>query len=314
MAKLNQKSITSIIFLTLGGLFLLIAILGRFIFNPGTLMYELSVESIGKFFDIIDFFETKLPAIVETLAIIVFLWLLGKAIGLLLKLFSLEGKKSKTIANIVSSTIKYGLLLIGAFLVLSAWGVETPTLLASLGILGLAISFGAQNLIEDILAGLFIIFEDQFEINDIIQIDGFRGKVTEIGLRTTKFEDVNGDIKIINNSDIRGAINTTNKLSPAICDVSVSYGANLKEVEDIIKANLERIKKNVPNIKEGPFYFGVESLAESAVVLRVYSKCDEENKYSVRRQLNREMKLIFDENNIEIPFNQIVVHQIKEGQ
>jgi small conductance mechanosensitive channel len=314
MGKLNKQSITSIVFLSLGGLFLLIAILGRFIFNPGTLMYELSVESIGKFFDIIDFFETKLPAIVETLAIIVFLWLLGKAIAFILKLISVEGKKSKTIANIISSTIKYGLLLIGAFLVLSAWGVETPTLLASLGILGLAISFGAQNLIEDILAGLFIIFEDQFEINDIIQIDGFRGKVTEIGLRTTKFEDVNGDIKIINNSDIRGAINTTNKLSPAICDISVSYGANLKAVEDVIKANLDRIKKNIPHIIEGPFYFGVESLAESSVVLRIYSKCDEENKYSVRRQLNREMKLIFDENNIEIPFNQIVVHQVKEGQ
>ncbi len=313
MGKLNKQSITSIVFLSLGGLFLLIAILGRFIFNPGTLMYELSVESIGKFFDIIDFFETKLPAIVETLAIIVFLWLLGKAIGFILKLISVEGKKSKTIANIISSTIKYGLLLIGAFLVLSAWGVETPTLLASLGILGLAISFGAQNLIEDILAGLFIIFEDQFEINDIIQIDGFRGKVTEIGLRTTKFEDVNGDIKIINNSDIRGAINTTNKLSPAICDISVSYGANLKAVEDVIKANLDRIKKNIPHIIEGPFYFGVESLAESSVVLRIYSKCDEENKYSVRRQLNREMKLIFDENNIEIPFNQIVVHQSKEA-
>ena len=81
----------------------------------------------------------------------------------------------------------------------------------------------------------------------------------------------------------------------------------------MIKANLDRIKKNIPHIIEGPFYFGVESLAESKVVLRIYSKCDEENKYSVRRQLNREMKLIFDENNIKIPFNQIVVHQSKEA-
>ena len=103
-----------------------------------------------------------------------------EVIMFILKLISVEGKKSKTIANIISSTIKYGLLLIGAFLVLSAWGVETPTLLASLGILGLAISFGAQNLIEDILAGLFITFEDQFEINDIIQIDGLEEKLQRL--------------------------------------------------------------------------------------------------------------------------------------
>lgn len=313
MDKLNKKSIMTIIFVGLGFMFLIVSMLGRFIFSPGTLLHELSVESIGKFFDFIRFFETRLSAIVETLSIIVFLWLVSKGLILLIKILGPKSKKSQTILNLITSTIKYGTLMIGLFLVLSAWGVETPTLLASLGILGLAVSFGAQNLIEDILAGLFIIFEDQFEINDIIQIDNFRGKVVEIGLRTTKFEDVNGDVKIINNSDIRGAINTTNKLSPAICDISVSYDANLKQVEDVIKQNLNRIKDNIPNIKEGPYYYGVESLAESSVVLRIYAKCNEEHKYNVRRQLNREMKLIFDENNIVIPFNQIVVHQSKEA-
>ena len=172
--------------------------------------------------------------------------------------------------------------------------------------------FGAQSLVEDMLSGLFIIFEDQFEINHIIQIGDFRGRVTDIGVRVTKFEDVNGDIKIINNSDIRGAINTTNKLSPAICDVSVSYGANLKSIEEVIKANLYKIKENFPNIKEGPFYYGVQELGVFGVLLRNYAKCEELDKYGVRRQLNREIKLIFDENNIEIPFNQIVVHQAKE--
>lgn len=252
--KLNKKQITTIVFGSLAGVFLILAILGKYIFKPGTLLYEISADNIGKFFGVVDFFENNIPNIVETVAVIVFLWVVSKLSELLLKVVTLKGKKSRTIANLLASMIKYGVLIVGAFLVLSAWGVSTPTLLASLGILGLALTFGAQSLVEDILSGLFIIFEDQFEINDIIQIGDFRGRVTDIGVRVTKFEDVNGDIKIINNSDIRGAINTTNKLSPAICDVSVSYGANLKSIEEVIKANLHKIKENIPNIKEGPFY------------------------------------------------------------
>lgn len=310
--KLNKKQITTIVFGSLAGIFLLLAILGKYIFKPGTLLYELSADNIGKFFGIVDFFENNVPNIVETIAVVVFLWVISKVFELVLKLITLRGKKSRTIANLLASMIKYGVLIVGAFLILSAWGVQTPTLLASLGILGLALTFGAQSLVEDILAGLFIIFEDQFEINDIIQIGDFRGRVIDIGVRVTKFEDINGDIKIINNSDIRGAINTTNKLSPAICDVSVSYGANLKDIEEVIKKNLHRLKEAIPHIKEGPFYYGVQELGASGVVLRIYAKCDENDKYGVRRQLNREIKLIFDENNIEIPFNQIVVHQAKE--
>lgn len=94
--------------------------------------------------------------------------------------------------------------------------------------------------------------------------------------------------------------------------MSVSYSANLKDIEEVIKANLNRLKDAIPNIKEGPFYYGVQELAASGVVLRIYAKCEELDKYGVRRQLNREIKLIFDEHNIEIPFNQIVVHQMKE--
>src|SRR5690606_6681489 len=101
---------------------------------------------------------------------------------------------------------------------LSAWGVQTTTLLAGAGIVGLALSFGAQSLIEDVISGLFIIFEEQFLIGDVIEIGSFRGVVTDIGIRVTKFEDINGDIRTINNSDIRSAINTSSHLSPAICD------------------------------------------------------------------------------------------------
>ena len=126
---------------------------------------------------------------------------------------------------------KYITTILAIFLVLSTWGVATPTLLVGAGIVGLAISFGAQSLIEDVIAGLFIIFEKQFLIGDIIQVEKFRGRVIEIGIRTTSLEDVNGDILIVNNSDLRMIVNTSANLSPAICDISVSYGQDLTYIE-----------------------------------------------------------------------------------
>jgi len=169
-------------------------------------------------------------------------------------------------------------------------------------------------LIEDIFSGLFIIFEKQFSVGDVVQLGDFRGVVREIGIRITKFEDLNGDIKIINNSDIRGVINTSASLSPAICDISISYDEDVERVEQIIKENLSAIKENIPQIVEGPFYFGVEKLADSSVVLRIVAKTEELHKRSVLRGLNREMKMLFDKHKISIPFPQIVVHQEKDNQ
>jgi small conductance mechanosensitive channel len=196
--------------------------------------------------------------------------------------------------------------------VLSAWGVETPTLLAGAGIIGLGLSFGAQSLIEDIIAGLFIIFEKQFVVGHIVEINDRRGIVREIGIRTTKIEDLNGDVLIINNSDIRGIINTSIELSTAISDVGIEYSEDIHKVEALLQKNLVEMKKKIPEIIEGPYYMGVEALADSSVVVRLQARCDEINKNRVRRAMNREIKLLFDQEGINIPFNQLVVHEIEE--
>lgn len=152
------------------------------------------------------------------------------------------------------------MVLIAIFLILSAWGVQTPTLLAGAGILGLAISFGAQSLMEDIFSGLFIIFERQFEVGDYIEVAGHEGIVKEISLRITKIENLEGDTVILNNSDIRSTINSSSGFSPAVCDISISYSADLEKVEKIIFDNLEDIKKKIPAIKGGIYYKGVKLL------------------------------------------------------
>lgn len=290
---------------------LLISILGPIIF-PNTLFSNIIENSVGKFFNLFNFFKNNYVIIIETLAIIFFMWLIDKVLLLLVSILKIKTLRGTTIANLVNSTIKYLVFLIAVFLILSAWGVQTPTLLAGAGIIGLAISFGAQSLIEDIFSGLFIIFEKQFSVGDIIQIGDFRGVVKEISLRVTKFEDVNGDIKIINNSDIRGAINTTASLSKSSCEISINYSEDLEKVERIIHENLSDIKTKIPKIIEGPYYLGVQSLADSSVVLKLMALVNESDRFSVSRQLNREMKLLFDRNNIGIPFPQLVVHEGKK--
>lgn len=311
----SKNKSEKILFFVLSGitiLFLIVAVFGKYMFAEGTILYELSTQSIGQFFDIVSFLQTKYPQMIQTVALLVFLWALSKVIYLLMLLITKKGSRAETLGKLFTSVLKYALMIVGIFLVLSIWGVETPTLLASAGILGLALSFGAQSLIEDMLAGLFIIFEKQFKVGDFIQVGDFRGRVTEIGIRTMKIESLVGDIKIINNSDVRQTINASSNLLYSICEISISYEEDLVKAENVIKDNLEEMKQNIKEIIEGPFYGGVDRLEHSGVVLRVTAKCHEEHKYMIRRALTRELKLLFDKHGITIPFNQIVVHMSNE--
>ena len=226
-----------------------------------------------------------------------------------LKLIAKPLKKGKAIVEIVCSLVKYVAVIVLAFFVLKAVGVDTSAILAGIGILGLVVGLGAQPLIADILAGLFIVFEGIFDVGDIIVYGGFRGTVKEIGIRTTQLVDTGGNIKIVNNASLKEIINMTNQLSLAVCDIGIEYGESLERVEAILKAHLSEVKEAIPDIKEGPFYKGVAQLADSAVVIRFAANCEEGARYQVERDMNRQFKLLFDKYNINIPFPQIVLNQ-----
>ncbi len=307
----KREKIRFIIITSIITIFLLLGMFVPIIF-PGTLFAGIISNSVGKFFNLIDFFTNNYVVILESITVVIFVWIINKLLLFIVEMMTNRGSRSETIGNLMKSVVKYLSVIIAFFLILSAWNVPTPTLLAGAGILGLALSFGAQSLIEDVISGLFIIFEKQFSVGDVIEIESFRGVVREIGIRTTKFEDLNGDIKILNNSDIRGAINTSNQLSVAICHISISYSEDILRVEDIIIKNLEAMKLAIPAIEEGPFYKGVEKLDDSSVVIRVQAKVKEVKRYQTVRDLNREMKLLFDKNKIQIPYPQLVVHSERE--
>ena len=218
------------------------------------------------------------------------------------------GKKAKTVSRLVLSFIKWVIFLCALFFTLDAWGADTTTLLASAGVLTLIIGLGSQSLIADILAGIFIVFEGEFQVGDIVIIDSWRGEVQEIGMRTTKLVDAGGNIKIVNNSEIKTIINQTQELSVAKTYVSVSYNARIEKIEAVISDNIAKVRQKIPAILEGPYYKGVAELGESGVSLLFIAKCKEDDIYQVQRDLNREIKIMFDDNNVEIPFNQVVVH------
>ncbi len=228
----------------------------------------------------------------------------------LLKLLSRSlDARGDTVCRLLSNLVKYVSVIAAAYYCFAQFGVDTATLLASAGILSLVIGLGSKDLITDILAGLFIIFEGDFRVGDIVTIGDWRGTVIEIGVRTTKIEEPSKNIKIFNNSAISGVINMTRKESVALCEVSIEYGESLERVEAILAEELPKIKDRLPAILDGPSYGGVVALADSGVIIRVLAQCAEGDRPKLARDLNREIKLIFDRHNINIPFPQVVLNQ-----
>lgn len=254
----------------------------------------------------------KIPALIISFQIISVSALAIFLMNLILSKLFQRTNRQKTVMSLMRSMIKWVIIIITILLVLNAFGVDTSTLLASAGILALIIGLGAQSLIADIIAGFFIVFEEEYQVGDIITIDGFRGTVADIGIRVTKIIDAGGNIKIVNNSDIKSIINQTSELSVAKCVMSIDYDESVERVEVVFKKNLEKIKKNIPEIVEGPIYKGINQLNTSSVDLFFIAKCKEEDVYQVQRDLNRELYLMFKDNGITVPFTQVVLSNREE--
>ena len=220
------------------------------------------------------------------------------------------GARGETVGRLLLSIVKYGCAIAGLFYCLFLLGVDAPSLLASAGILSLVIGLGAQSLIRDILAGIFIVFEGEFRVGDIVTISDFRGTVMDIGLRTTKIMGPTGNIKIYNNSDISGVLNMTKEASVATCTISVEYGQDIDYVEAVLTRDLPLLQKKNPQILDGPTYAGVSNLGASGVDLLIFCKCYETDIKGVTRYLNKEVLQIFYRNGINVPFPNVTVSQL----
>ena len=240
-------------------------------------------------------------------------WLCYTVIKLILRAIGWKDDRSYTIANLLCGVLKYLAVIVAIVWGLGILGVNMTAVLAGVGLLGLILGFGAQSLIEDIITGIFIIFEGQYGVGDVIILDDFRGVVRSIGVRTTVIQDLGGNLKIVNNSDIRNLQNRSRAPSVALCDVSVSYETDLKRLETMLAEELPKMyEKDKKYYLAAPKYLGVESLGDSGVNLRFSVSVKEKNVFDARRRLNRDIRVLFQEKGVEIPFPQVVIHQAEE--
>ncbi|MCR5648934.1 MAG: mechanosensitive ion channel family protein [Oscillospiraceae bacterium] len=249
--------------------------------------------------------ETILRLILMT----AFMIALNAVLQLIINAIKGKRKRTQTLTTVTASLVKYVVVIVAIIWGLTIIGVNVGTIFAGVGILALVLGFGAESLVSDLVTGAFILFENQYNVGDIVELDGYRGTVDFVGIRTTGIRDVGGNVKIINNSDIKNIINRSERSSVAVTTVGIHYNSDIDEVEKKLPDILAKIKARNGEVFIGDVsYLGVEELADSAVTLKFTAEVEEKNIFTGRRLLNREIKALFDEAGIEIAFPQVDVH------
>ena len=253
--------------------------------------------------------EEHYKVFIHCAILIVIVFVISKIIRRIFKNIMQRANRAKTVITLLDGIIKYGSAIALFFLVLNAFGVNTKAIWESVGVITLIIGLGAQSLIADIIAGVFIIFENEYDVGEIVSIDDFRGTVSEIGIRATKIIDAAGNIKIINNSDIKNVVNLSRELSLAAVDCEFGYDVPIEVVEKLFKDNLDKFKEKIPGIIEGPYYKGVSNYGSSNVAVKLVAKCKEEDRYQVQRDLLREYRQLFLTKDIDLSYEQVVINE-----
>lgn len=221
--------------------------------------------------------------------------------------FGIDEKKANTLAGILKNIIKYVFYFLGAIAILDLFGIETSSLIATAGIGGLAIGFGAQSLVKDVITGFFILFEEQFNVGDYIQVGEYEGIVEEMGVRITKIRDFSGELHIIPNSSIVVVTNKTKGAMRALVEINIPYNEDINRVIEISEEVCKRIEESSESIVEGPNVLGISDLGEYNTKITIVAKTKPMTQWSVEREIRKKIKDAFEKGNIQQPFPKIVV-------
>lgn len=227
----------------------------------------------------------------------------------ILGLFQPKSHRARTMLALTGNMVKYAAAIVIICAVLALLKVDIVTILAGLGIIALIIGFGAESLITDVVTGMFILLDNQYNVGDIIEVGGFRGTVSDIGIRTTCITDTGGNVKIVNNSEMKNILNRSDNASKAVADFSIPYETDLEKLEEKIPGLLEEIYQKHPDVfASAPKYLGVQQLGASSVDLRFVVEVGESNIFSGARILNHDLFIGFRKLGVECPFQQVDVH------
>jgi len=222
-------------------------------------------------------------------------------------------RREATLSKLLDNMLTYVVYFIALMMVLSVLGIDVKALIAGAGVVGLAVGFGAQSLVKDVISGFFIIFEDQFSVGDHVRIGQFEGNVQAIGLRTTKLKSWTGEVHILPNGGIAEVTNFSLNNSLAIIDVGIAYQEDLDKAERVIRELLEKMPERYEELIKEPDYLGIQNFGPSEVTLRIVAETLPMQHASVARKIRKDIKLSLDEHGIEIPYPRMVMYTKDNG-
>ena len=220
-------------------------------------------------------------------------------------------KRIDTLTDILLGAMRIVLYTVFCIMLLGKFGIDIGPLLASAGILGLAVGFGAQELVRDYISGFFMLLEDQLRAGDVAVINGTGGLVENMGLRTISLRDFSGTVHIFQNGKISSLSNMTKDWSAMVFDIGVAYKENVDQVMEIMKQvgdELQNDENFGPSIIEPIEVFGLDSFGDSALVIKARLKTKPIQQWTIGREYRRRLKIAFDAQNIEIPFPHTTVY------
>lgn len=219
----------------------------------------------------------------------------------------IDYKRANTLITVLKKIIKYILIFIGIIISLDMFNIKTTSILATAGIGGLAIGFGAQSLVKDVITGFFILLEDQYSVGDLVETEGFEGIVEDIGLRVTKLRAFSGELHIIPNGNIQIVTNKTRGSMRALVTVTISYEEDIDRAVKALEKVCEEIKSSNQSIVEGPTVLGVTEFGEYGIVLSIVAKTQAMEQWAVERHIRKKAKEALQKENIKMPYPKRVI-------
>ncbi|MCL4179604.1 MAG: mechanosensitive ion channel family protein [Verrucomicrobia bacterium] len=286
------------------------------------ILNQLGVNVKPVIYKAVDWLITQGPGIVFTLilgfvALKVATLLAAKLTGYLHRdKFDVElQKRADTLSSVVRWVLKTGILIVILVMLLGKFGVEIGPIIAAAGIVGLAVGFGAQNLVQDVISGFFILLEDQVRMGDVVQLDGRGGLVERVTLRMIVLRDLAGNVHYVRNGKIDVVTNMTKEYSRYVFNIGVSYREDVDEVIGVIKRVDEELRAD-PEFKNDIIQpievMGLDEFADSALIIKARTTTKPIKQWRVGREFNRRLKLAFDKQGIEIPFPHLTLYPGKD--
>lgn len=262
---------------------------------------------------------THILKIIFIIALALIVVTVGKSIIRRLFTFKINTKirpserREKTLLKLLENTLSYVVYFSAILAILSEY-MDISGLLASAGVLGLAVGFGAQSLVKDVISGFFIVFEDQFSVGDYVQIGAALGTVMEIGLRTTKVAAYGGEVHIIPNGNITEVVNYSINNGLAVIDIRIDYHTDIKDAEGLIEQFITNLSDEYEELVTTPSLIGVQDLTATEIVFRVTAETLPAHQWAFGRRFRKDLKLFLDTHGIEIPYPKMTYQVAKENK